>query len=118
MAKTPTLIPVSDLRQNSARVLNDTKKSKKPLVITQRGRATAVLMSLDAYERSEAEREAPAHDGPWRERDCCRSSVLARRGAGRRRRSSLGRIIVEVLFTATARIQLDRCSLARRSSTG
>ena len=32
-------------------------KSKKPLVITQRGRATAVLMSLDAYQRSEHERE-------------------------------------------------------------
>jgi len=57
MAKIPTIVPVSDLRQNSARVLKDLKKSKKPLVITQRGRATAVLMSLDSYERSEAERE-------------------------------------------------------------
>ncbi|MFI5456233.1 MAG: type II toxin-antitoxin system Phd/YefM family antitoxin [Isosphaerales bacterium] len=47
MAKIPAIVPVSDLRQNSARVLKDVKKSKKPLVITQRGRATAVLMSLD-----------------------------------------------------------------------
>ncbi|HMF36160.1 MAG TPA: type II toxin-antitoxin system prevent-host-death family antitoxin [Isosphaeraceae bacterium] len=31
--------------------------AKEPLFITQRGRATAVLMSLDAYERSEADRE-------------------------------------------------------------
>jgi prevent-host-death family protein len=57
MAKIPTIVPVSDLRQDAARVLLDAKKSNKPLVITQRGRATAVLMSLDAYERSEAERE-------------------------------------------------------------
>jgi prevent-host-death family protein len=57
MAKIPTIIPVSDLRKDAARVLKDANKSKKPLVITQRGRATAVLMSLVAYERSEAERE-------------------------------------------------------------
>ncbi len=57
MAKFPVIVPVSDLRQDAARVLKDAKKSQKPLVITQRGRATAVLMSLDAYERSEAERE-------------------------------------------------------------
>jgi prevent-host-death family protein len=57
MAKIPTIIPVSDLRQDAAQVLKNVTKSKKPLVITQRGRATAVLMSLDAYERSEAERE-------------------------------------------------------------
>ena len=57
MAKVPAIIPVSDLRQDAARVLNDVKQSSKPVFITQRGRATAVLMSLDAYERSEAERE-------------------------------------------------------------
>ena len=57
MAKVPAIIPVSDFRQDAARVLNDVKKSSQPVFITQRGRATAVLMSLDAFERSEAERE-------------------------------------------------------------
>lgn len=57
MAKTPAIIPVSDLRQDAARVLKDVKRSSEPVFITQRGRATAVLMSLDAFERSEAERE-------------------------------------------------------------
>jgi prevent-host-death family protein len=57
MAKIPAIIPVSDLRQDAARVLKNVKDSKEPLFITQRGRATAVLMSLDAYERSEAARE-------------------------------------------------------------
>ena len=57
MAKVPAIIPVSDRRQDAARVLNDVKKSNQPVFITQRGRATAVLMSLDAFERSEAERD-------------------------------------------------------------
>ena len=56
-SKIPAIVPVSDLRKDAARVLKDVKNSSKPLVITQRGRAAAVLMSLDAYERSEAERE-------------------------------------------------------------
>ena len=57
MAKVPAIVPVSDLRQDAARVLKNVKDLKQPLFITQRGRATAVLMSLDAYERSEAERD-------------------------------------------------------------
>ena len=57
MAKVPAIVPVSDLRQDAARVLKNVKSSKEPLFITQRGRATAVLMSLDAYERGESERE-------------------------------------------------------------
>jgi prevent-host-death family protein len=57
MAKIPRMIPVSDFRQDAARVLNDLKGSSDPVFITQKGRATAVLMSLDAFERSEAERE-------------------------------------------------------------
>ncbi len=48
MAKVPAIVPVSDLRQDAARVLKNAKNSKEPLSITQRGRATAVLMSLDA----------------------------------------------------------------------
>jgi prevent-host-death family protein len=57
MVKSPVIVPVSDLRKDAAKVLKDVKKSSRPLFITQRGRATAVLMSLDAFERSEAQRE-------------------------------------------------------------
>jgi prevent-host-death family protein len=57
MAKIPAIVPVSDLRQDAARVLKDVKKTNEPVFITQRGRATAVLLSLDAYERSEAQRD-------------------------------------------------------------
>jgi prevent-host-death family protein len=57
MAKSPAIIRVSDLRQDAARILKDMKKSDQSLFITQRGRAAAILMSLDAYERSETQRE-------------------------------------------------------------
>jgi prevent-host-death family protein len=57
MARTPSIIPVSDLRQDAARVLKKTRASDEPVFITQRGRATAVLMSIDAFERSANERE-------------------------------------------------------------
>jgi prevent-host-death family protein len=57
MAKIPSIVPVSDLRQDAARVLKQTRTSDEPVFITQRGRATAVLMSIDAFERSASERE-------------------------------------------------------------
>jgi prevent-host-death family protein len=57
MAKIPTIVPVSDLRQDAAGLLKELRGSGEPMFITQRGRAAAVLMSIDAYERSEAQRE-------------------------------------------------------------
>ena len=57
MSKVPELVPVSDLRQDVAAVLKRLQASREPLVITQRGRAAAVLISVEAYERREQERE-------------------------------------------------------------
>lgn len=57
MAKVPKIVPISDLRQDTAAVLKKLQGSREPLVITQRGRATAVLLNVDAYERSQRERE-------------------------------------------------------------
>jgi len=57
MVKVPAIIPVSDLRQDAARVLKGVRDSNEPLFITQRGRAAAVLMSIDAYQRAESERQ-------------------------------------------------------------
>ena len=56
MAQLPEIIPVRDLRQETAAVLKRVQSSGQPVVITQRGRAAAVLLSADAYERSERER--------------------------------------------------------------
>jgi len=57
MAKVPRIVPISDLRQDAAAVLKRVRSSREPVVITQRGRASAVMLSLDAYEESEEERQ-------------------------------------------------------------
>lgn len=57
MGKLLNIIPVSDLRQNAAKVLKQLRNKKQPLVITQRGRAAAVIISVEAYEKSENEKE-------------------------------------------------------------
>ncbi len=57
MGKVSNIIPISDLRQGAAKVLKLIRNSKEPLVITQRGRAAAVMLSIEAYERSERDRE-------------------------------------------------------------
>lgn len=57
MGTLPVMIPVTDLRQDAAAVLKRVQSSPEPLVITQRGRAAAVLLSVDAYERVEHERK-------------------------------------------------------------
>ena len=55
--KIPEIIPVTDLRQDVAAVLKKLQNSSEPLVVTQRGRAIAVIQSVEAYEKSEHERE-------------------------------------------------------------
>jgi len=57
MAKIPAIIPITDLRQDAAAALKRLKGSHQPVVITQRGRAAAVLLSMKAYERSEHDRQ-------------------------------------------------------------
>ena len=57
MGKLMNIIPVSDLRQDAAKVLKQVKDSREPIVITQRGRAAAVMLSVEAFEQSERDRE-------------------------------------------------------------
>lgn len=57
MARVPKMIPVSDLRKDVAGVLRRVQESREPFVITQRGRAAAVLLSVREYERGEHERQ-------------------------------------------------------------
>ena len=53
----PEIIPVTALRQDAAAVLRRLQASDRPLVITHRGRAAAIVLSVDAYQRSERERQ-------------------------------------------------------------
>jgi prevent-host-death family protein len=57
MNKVPAIIPVSDLREDAANILGRMKRSHEPVVITQRGRPAAVMVSVEEYERSNHERE-------------------------------------------------------------
>jgi prevent-host-death family protein len=57
MGTLPNIIPISDLRQDAAKVLKRIKESREPVVITQRGRAAAVMLSVEAFEQSERDKE-------------------------------------------------------------
>lgn len=57
MSRMPNIVPISDLRQGAAALLNKVKGSREPVVVTQRGRAAAVLLSIDEYERRERDTE-------------------------------------------------------------
>ncbi len=57
MSKVPDILPVTDLRQDAAAVLKRVRASQQPLIITQRGRAAAVMLSVEAYERAEHEKQ-------------------------------------------------------------
>jgi prevent-host-death family protein len=57
MPRVSDIIPVTDLRQDAAGTLRRVRATKHPLVITQRGRAAAVILSVEAYERAEHERQ-------------------------------------------------------------
>ncbi len=57
MGKLSNIIPVSDLRQDAAKLLKQLQNDKEPLIITQRGRASAVMLGVEAYEKLEYEKE-------------------------------------------------------------
>jgi prevent-host-death family protein len=57
MVKHPDTIPVTDLKQDASAMLKRVRKSKRPLILTQRGKAAAVLLSVDTYEKGERERK-------------------------------------------------------------
>lgn len=57
MGVLPAIIPISELRQDAASVIKRVVASGEPVVITQRGRAAAVLVSAEAYDRTQYEND-------------------------------------------------------------
>jgi prevent-host-death family protein len=55
MPNAPKIIPISDLRQNASDVVKRLSSSREPVFITQRGRAAAVMVSMEVYENSQHE---------------------------------------------------------------
>ncbi len=51
-------IPISELRQRVADVIDDVQASDEPLVVLQRSRPAAYLVNPDRYERDQAELSA------------------------------------------------------------
>jgi len=51
------VIPLSDLKVNPGKVVNRAKDTRRPILLTSRGRGIAVVQGLDEYEKSEEERE-------------------------------------------------------------
>ena len=49
------VIPLSDLKVNLGRVVNHAKDSRRPILLTSRGRGIAVVQGLDEYEKHEEE---------------------------------------------------------------
>jgi prevent-host-death family protein len=57
ISKLPSVIPVSDLEQDAASVIERLRHSGTPAVITQRGREAAVIIDIETFRKSESERE-------------------------------------------------------------
>ncbi len=51
------VIPLKDLKVNPGKVVNHTKDTHRPVLLTSRGRGVAVMQGLDEYEKKEEERE-------------------------------------------------------------
>lgn len=51
------IIPISDLQTKAKKYVDQVKDTDQPVVITQRGRAAAVLVSVETYEGLVATRD-------------------------------------------------------------
>ncbi len=49
------VIPLSDLKINPGKVINQTNVTHRPILLTSRGRGVAVVQSLNDYETTMAE---------------------------------------------------------------
>lgn len=56
MSKNAEEMPATELAKGMDAVLDGLKASDRPLIITEHGRPSAVMVSVTAYERAERER--------------------------------------------------------------
>ena len=74
------IIPISDLQTKAKQYVEQVKETDQPVVITQRGRAAAVLMSVESYEGFLATRDETSH--PDWERRLRRARKESKEGKG------------------------------------
>ncbi len=51
------IVPISDLKVNPGRIINQVDKTRRPVLVTSRGRGVAIVESLKDYE-AKAEEQA------------------------------------------------------------
>ena len=51
------VVPLTDLKVNPGRVVKHTSRTHRPVLLTSRGRAVAVVQSVTDYETAEEERD-------------------------------------------------------------
>jgi len=51
------IVPISDLKVNPGRIVNQVDKTCRPVLLTSRGRGVAIVQSLKNYEAKEEEQE-------------------------------------------------------------
>jgi len=57
MGKVPSIIPITDLRQDAAAIVKRVRVSMEPVFVTQRGRSAVVIESTESYEKKEHDLE-------------------------------------------------------------
>jgi prevent-host-death family protein len=50
------IVPLSDMKVNPGRVVNQVGKTRRPVLLTLRGRGVAIVQSLEEYETEMEER--------------------------------------------------------------
>lgn len=50
--------PITDFKAHSREIVQRIKETKKPVLITQRGRVTAIMESIESYEERQERYEA------------------------------------------------------------
>ena len=61
------VIPISDLQSKAKKYVDQVKETEQPVVITQRGRAAAVLVSYEVFEGLLATRDEMSYPD-WKRR--------------------------------------------------
>ena len=46
----PRLVPITDLKRHGGKVLDELRQGRSPVIITEHGRAAAVLLDVASYE--------------------------------------------------------------------
>ena len=61
------IIPISDLQSKAKKYVDQVKKTDQPVIVTQRGRAAAVLVSYESFEGLVATQDEMSFSD-WQER--------------------------------------------------